>query len=80
MMDSLLDTKLQQLYKKINDILPTLIEYFSVGVDLEDDIIGVLGEVKKFLYDLIEEKYRGLLNRNENNIILKFNYIKKFKF
>ena len=30
----------------------------------EDDIIGVLGEVKKFLYDLIEEKYRGLLNRN----------------
>jgi hypothetical protein len=30
----------------------------------EDDIIGVLGEVKKFLYGLIEDKYRGLLNRN----------------
>jgi hypothetical protein len=30
----------------------------------EDEITGVIGEVKKFLYDLIEEKYRGLMNRN----------------
>ena len=30
----------------------------------EDDIIGVLGDVKKFLYDLIQEKYIGLVNRN----------------
>jgi hypothetical protein len=30
----------------------------------EDEVTGVIGEVKKFLYDLIEEKYRGLMNRN----------------
>jgi hypothetical protein len=30
----------------------------------DDEITGVIGEVKTFLYDLIEEKYRGLMNRN----------------
>lgn len=30
----------------------------------EDNITGILGEVQKFLYGLIEEKYRGLMNRN----------------
>ena len=30
----------------------------------EDEVTGVIGDVQKFLYDLIEEKYRGLMNRN----------------
>ena len=30
----------------------------------EDEVTGVIGDVQKFLYDIIEEKYRGLMNRN----------------
>ena len=30
----------------------------------EDEVTGVIGDVQNFLYDLVEEKYRGLMNRN----------------
>jgi hypothetical protein len=30
----------------------------------EDEVTGVIGDVQKFLYDLVEDKYRGLMNRN----------------
>ena len=30
----------------------------------EDEVTGVIGDVQKFLYELVEEKYRGLMNRN----------------
>ena len=62
-MDSLLDTKLQQLYKKINDILPTLIEFeqFSLKVDKssasiykqEDNILFSQNKI----FEQIQQKY-----------------------
>jgi hypothetical protein len=30
----------------------------------EDEVTGVIGDVQMFLYDLVEDKYRGLMNRN----------------
>jgi hypothetical protein len=30
----------------------------------EDEVTGVIGDVQKFLYNLVEDKYRGLMNRN----------------